>query len=164
MTDRETKVCSACGEEISPRHNLVICNGCSKPYHMHCWEQTGRCQTYGCEGKPVYHPAAEAGQPAPRQAPSAARDVPNHLVWAILATLFCCLPFGIVAIIYSSQVSSHLAAGNYEAALQSSSTARKWCLAATITGVVLIVVCVLMGLSLIPFIFALMGEGVNYQW
>jgi len=24
--------------------------------------------------------------------------VPNHLVWAILSTLFCCLPLGIVLI------------------------------------------------------------------
>lgn len=162
MSEHELKICSGCGEKITPGHNLVICNGCGKPYHMHCWEQTGRCQTYGCEGKPVYHPAAEAGHQAPRQAPSAVRDVPNHLVWAILATLCCCPPFGIVAIVYASQVSSHLAAGNYEAALQSSSTARKWCLAATICGVVAVLAYVL--IFLIPLIFSIMGEGINHQW
>ena len=30
--------------------------------------------------------------------------VPNHLVWAILVTIFCCLPFGIVSIVYAAQV------------------------------------------------------------
>ena len=77
---------------------------------MHCWSKAGCCQTYGCEGKPVYHPAAETVQQPPQQSPSIAGDVPNYLVWAILATIFCCIPFGIVAIVYSSQVSGHLAA------------------------------------------------------
>ena len=27
------------------------------------------------------------------------QNIPNHLVWAILSTLFCCLPFGIVSIV-----------------------------------------------------------------
>lgn len=30
--------------------------------------------------------------------------IPNHLVWAILTTLFCCLPLGVVSIVYASQV------------------------------------------------------------
>jgi hypothetical protein len=29
-------------------------------------------------------------------------NIPNHLVWAILATLFCCLPLGIVSIVYAA--------------------------------------------------------------
>lgn len=159
MREYESKICNSCGEEITPRHNLVICNGCDKPYHMHCWEQTGRCQTYGCEGKPVYHPASETatGQQPPRQTSSFVRDVPNYLVWAILATVFCCLPFGIVAIVYASQVSSHLAAGNYEAALRSSNTARNWCLAATISGAVYVFLMVIG----VIFMF-IIGEGGSF--
>ena len=38
--------------------------------------------------------------------------VPNHLVWAILSTLFCCLPLGIVSIVYASQVDGKRAAGD----------------------------------------------------
>ena len=30
--------------------------------------------------------------------------IPNNMVWAILTTLFCCLPFGIVSIVYAAQV------------------------------------------------------------
>ena len=37
--------------------------------------------------------------------------VPNHLVWAILSTLFCCLPLGIVSIVFAAQVNGKLAAG-----------------------------------------------------
>ena len=43
-------------------------------------------------------------------------NIPNYLVQAILVTIFCCLPFGIVAIVFAAQVNSALAAGNYEAA------------------------------------------------
>ena len=35
---------------------------------------------------------------------TATPQVPNNLVWAILTTLFCCLPAGIVSIVYAAQV------------------------------------------------------------
>lgn len=161
MANGETRICTVCGQEISPQDNLVLCNGCGKPYHAHCWAQYGRCQTQGCEGTPVYQPVGEAAAPPPYQyqagpaAPAASGTVQNHLVWAILATLFCCLPFGVVAIIYSSQVSGHISAGNYDAAVQSSNKARGWCLAATITGAVVILISVLAGI--IPVILSLIS-------
>ena len=34
---------------------------------------------------------------------------PNNLVWAILSTLFCCLPLGIVSIVYAAQVNGKYA-------------------------------------------------------
>ncbi len=51
---------------------------------------------------------------------------PNHLVGAILCTVFCFMPFGVVAIVYAAQVNGHLAAGNVEAARNSSRQARMW--------------------------------------
>jgi len=51
----------------------------------------------------------------------------NYLTEAILVTIFCCLPFGIVAIAFAAQVNGHLAAGNYHAAASASSNARMWC-------------------------------------
>ena len=52
--------------------------------------------------------------------------VPNHLVWAILVTIFCCLPFGIVSIVYAAQVNGKLAAGDIDGARQASSNAKTW--------------------------------------
>lgn len=52
--------------------------------------------------------------------------VPSHLAPAILVTIFCCLPFGIVAIIYASQVSSQLRQGQIEMARRSSEKAKMW--------------------------------------
>lgn len=50
----------------------------------------------------------------------------TNLVWAILTTIFCCLPFGIVALIYAAGVDTAYASGNYEEALYKSKQAAKW--------------------------------------
>lgn len=50
----------------------------------------------------------------------------NFLVWAILSTLFCCLPFGIVSIVYASKVDSLWASGDYDGAKEAASKARTW--------------------------------------
>jgi hypothetical protein len=47
-------------------------------------------------------------------------------VWSILATLFCCLPLGVVAIVKSTQVSGLWAQGQYAEAQASADAAKKW--------------------------------------
>ena len=55
------------------------------------------------------------------------RQVPNYLVQAILVTIFCCLPFGIPAIVFAAQVNGKLAAGDYTGAEEMSRIAKLWC-------------------------------------
>ena len=50
----------------------------------------------------------------------------NHLVMAILTTIFCCLPLGIVAIVKASSVKSLYYSGQKEAALLAAQEAKKW--------------------------------------
>lgn len=50
--------------------------------------------------------------------------VPNYLVPAILCTLFCCLPLGIVAIVFAAQVNSKVAAGDIPGAMEASNKAK----------------------------------------
>ena len=69
---------------------------------------------------------------------------PNHLVWAILSTLFCCLPLGIASIVFAAQVNSKYAAGDVAGAQESSKKARTFALWATIIGVVLGILYVLL--------------------
>lgn len=61
---------------------------------------------------------------------------PNHLVWAILSTLFCCLPLGIASIVFAAQVNGKYSAGDYQGAQESSRKARQFALWATIAGVI----------------------------
>jgi predicted secreted protein len=64
----------------------------------------------------------------------------NYLVWSILATLFCCLPFGIVAIVKSSQVNGLWAQGRYAEAQASADSARKWVIWSVVAGVVVAII------------------------
>lgn len=60
----------------------------------------------------------------------------NWLVWSILSTLFCCLPFGVVAIVYSAQVDSQWYRGEHERAINSARKAKNFTIAGVICGVV----------------------------
>ncbi len=53
--------------------------------------------------------------------------VQNYLVFAILATVFCCLPTGIPAIVYAAQVNGKLQAGDLAGAQAASDNAKMWC-------------------------------------
>ena len=59
--------------------------------------------------------------------PSSRVVISNYLAQAILATLFCCLPFGIPAIVYAAQVNSRYSMGDYAGAIEKSKKAKFWC-------------------------------------
>lgn len=94
---------------------------------------------------------ANAGAPMPGVPPLPMyRSIPNYLVHAILVTLFCCLPFGIVAIVFAAQVNSRLQAGDIQGALDCSNKAKMWSWIAFGLGfavVLIYVFLVLLGLS-----------------
>ncbi|MCX4261288.1 MAG: CD225/dispanin family protein [Alistipes sp.] len=48
----------------------------------------------------------------------------NWLAWSVLSTLFCCLPLGVVGIVFASKVDAAWAAGNYEGARYSAEKAK----------------------------------------
>lgn len=65
--------------------------------------------------------------------------IPNNLVWAILSTLFCCLPLGIVSIIHASKVDGLAAAGDLNGARAASENAKKWAIYAVVGWFVAVV-------------------------
>jgi len=79
-------------------------------------------------------------------------QIPNHLVWAILTTLFCCMPLGIVSIVFAAQVNGKIAAGDIVGAREASDKAKKFSMWAAIAGVVVIVLYAI-------FVVALGGMG-----
>ena len=50
----------------------------------------------------------------------------NWLVESILVTIFCCLPFGIVGIVYAASVNGKFDSGDYAGAVLASQNAGKW--------------------------------------
>jgi len=66
--------------------------------------------------------------------------IPTYLVQSILVTLFCCLPFGIPAIVFAAQVSTKISLGDSAGALEASKKAKTWCWVSFISGLVILVI------------------------
>lgn len=64
----------------------------------------------------------------------------NYLVWAILTTICCCLPFGIVSIVYAAKVNVLYVSGQYAAARKASADAKQWAIIAAIVGAIINVI------------------------
>ncbi len=99
-------------------------------------------QPYGAAPVPPHRGMYQPEYPAPN--PYAPQGMPpcppTRLVWGILTTLFCCLPFGIVSIVYASGVNSAYAMGNYAEARRKSKAAGTWALVSAITAAVVFIV------------------------
>ena len=98
------------------------------------------CPSCGAENPEEGSYCANCGQPlSKRPAVGAGRAAPpTYLVPAILVTVFCCLPFGIPAIVYAAQVDGKFKAGDAAGAEASSRKAKNWMIASF--GVTLLVV------------------------
>ena len=83
------------------------------------------------------------------QEPSPRRSKPDsYLVFSILVTVLCCVPLGIVALIYACQVDGHWSRGAYDEAESASKRAKAFCLISLGIGILSYIV---------SFGFALIG-------
>lgn len=89
--------------------------------------------------------ASQPPQPPPPGAPGyggagqGGAEIPNYLVWSILTTIFCCLPFGIVSIVFAAKVDGLRAAGDIQGAMEASRKAKTWAIVAASAGLVVVV-------------------------
>ena len=100
-------------------------------------------------GQPSYPPPPTerpryGGRPYIPPERSQVEYIPNYLTQAILVTIFCCLPAGIVSIVYAAQVNGKAAAGDIEGARRDSNNAKTWAwvafgLALAIVGVYVLI-------------------------
>lgn len=73
------------------------------------------------------HPSGTNPYQSPPPPPYATQQhVPNYLIPSIIATICCCMPFGIPAIVFSAQANGKRQAGDYAGALESSGKAKLW--------------------------------------
>lgn len=86
-------------------------------------------------------PQHSAPAPPPPQSvsypPGAGADIPNYLPWAIAATLCCCLPGGIVSIVYASKANSAKAMGDLGAAQAAANQAKTWLIVSVVGGLLI---------------------------
>ena len=71
----------------------------------------------------------------------------NLLVWSILATVLCCIPSGVVAIIQSNRVNSCWEAKDYAGAQEAANNAKTWCYVSLGLGIVAFIIAFFVGLS-----------------
>lgn len=109
--------CPDCGSQVSSE--ATNCPNCGKPFNK--------------------------STETPDSKPENSNELPpkTWLVESILATVLCCLPFGIVGIINAAKVESNWYAGRKEIALKASSDARKWTMIAFYCGIAGIVLYIL---------------------
>ncbi|KAF1717056.1 hypothetical protein CSC74_09365 [Pseudoxanthomonas yeongjuensis] len=86
----------------------------------------------------------------PPPASAAPGSIPNHLAWAIIATVLAtclCCPLGlvgIVAIVFSAKVNGLLAQGDIAGAQRASANAKTWCWVATALAIIGLLINIVM--------------------
>ena len=115
--------CPNCG--TSNLDNASVCVNC------------GRSLAAGAPSyTPPPPPPSSFGTPAPAYT---GPQIPNYLWQSIVVTLCCCLPLGVVSIIFAAQVNSKLAQGDIAGAQDASQKAKMFALIGFGVGIVVII-------------------------
>ncbi|MBN1628809.1 MAG: CD225/dispanin family protein [Thermoleophilia bacterium] len=133
----------------------MYCPRCGAP----TTEEDRFCHACGLD-LTAYRPPADISYHEPARYSSAdthdtVPHVPSYLGWAIVVTLFCFWPTGIVALVHATRVTNRLAVGDIAGAQASSGSAKTWCWITFAIGVVAAVVVmtlVFLALTVTPFI------------
>ena len=101
--------------------NRMICEKCGKTL------ENGASFCAGCGNQINPYAAPAAGQP---------EKINTWLIPAILSAVLCCLPFGIVSIVFAAKANSALGCGDFETARQNGEKAKIWFWVAFGVGIV----------------------------
>jgi hypothetical protein len=117
--------CKYCDCENRPGRN--ICEFCGAP--LEYVEEVGK------KTDDVESPPEKTWHYFPEEAPP---DVPDYLLPAVLITVLCCMPIGIIAIMFAAQAKTLASRGEYDRAMQAAERAKLFCWVAFGTAAVLL--------------------------
>ncbi|QTN31926.1 CD225/dispanin family protein [Akkermansiaceae bacterium] len=141
LTDEELKAKASSGEVLAT--DLVWKEG------MADWKAYGQVPELHPGGISPQVPALGQMGSVPMQQPAAypagyAPQIPNYLWQSIVATVLCCMPFGVVAIVYAAKVDGLVARGDIAGANAASKSAKTWMSVAVGCGLFVLVAYVLL--------------------
>lgn len=135
--------CARCGASNDPGMNFCI--NCGNALQQQPPPPPSFNQQPPYYGPSYGQPRPTVGQPNLFGAYT--QDVPNYLVPAILSTIFCCVPAGIVAIVYAAQVNGKKQVGDFAGAAAASSKAQTWCWVSFGLGLIVVVLNVIIAIA-----------------
>lgn len=117
--------CIHCNSEVA--EGVQFCPYCGNPMNSQQQPHQGQYQQ-PYQGQYQQHHASGN---------SYSTDKPdNNMIWGILCTVFCCIPFGVYSIILASKVNGLYNNGNYDEAQKTAGDARKWAIIGAVVGLV----------------------------
>lgn len=143
------KVCNQC--QAINADGAQFCCKCGAPLgeSQHGGNQRGNYKPQQPQYQQQYQQQPQYQQQYQQQ-PQYQQNMPkpdNKMVWAILTTLFCCLPFGIMAIINASKVDGLYSRGDYAGAQAAADDAGKYVKYSVICGVIVFVIYFFIGVA-----------------
>lgn len=114
--------CPKCGRE-----NKEDANFC---------EMCGEALNNNMSQSPNQQPVSQTAYQSNYNVDYSQKPINNYMALSILTTIFCCIPFGIVAIVYSSKASKLLGFGDIQGAIEASKKAKMWGIIALVCGVI----------------------------
>ena len=120
--------------QINQRNRIMFCSNCGAEVP----DNSRFCPKCGnsLSESPVY------SAPSAKQAQGV--RPPTYLVLSVIVTIFCCLIFGIIGIVYGSKVDPAWNAGLYDEAREYSRKARNWCLLGLLLNIILWILYVIL--------------------
>ncbi len=107
-------------------------------------------------GNPLQNPY-QASTPASGQVDAPAGKPDNYLIQSVLVTLCCCLPLGIVGIVFATRVDSLWNAGDFAGAHEAAANAKKFTMIGVVGG--LIMTAIGIGLQILMFSSVAVQQG-----
>jgi len=114
--------------------DLVWCEGMAE------WSPAHSLDGIVWPARPPQPPPPRFNQPPQHYSSANAHNmvesVPNYLPWSIAATILCCVPTGIAAIVYSTKATNAESRGDYLTAHRAAGSAKLWLILSVILGLI----------------------------
>lgn len=147
-------ICPKCGANLPD--DSVFCAQCG--YSLNGEAQAGSNTQPPVYGEPQPIPPQYSYNTPQQQENSKPINGTTYLVFAIIATVLCCLPFGIPAIVYATKIDKAQALGDFLGAQSAAKKSKMWSIIAAVSAVVIFIIYIVL---MFAFGFSMAESGLT---